>query len=276
MIKKTVLLVFFFFCLTKAFSQQSPNDYTYVVVPEQFTFLHGADQHQLNSLTKFLLNKYGFNAYFSSELPNVKRCDGLHAEVISNSNFIYTRLSVVLRDCYGTEIFRSEEGKSKYKDYRQAYHQSLRMAFESVEALGIHQKKPIDYDNEPAMNKNETDVGEVNPQQMAPANNDTEFSVSTGAMSTESGNLNLPTGKYSSYTSGGASFLLRKTESGYVLYEETKEASDGLKLIGSILSAGNSIQYISEGGVSHTIVFKENKDFVITDDGGSKVFKKVN
>ena len=123
MIKNTVLLAFFICFINNGFSQKSANDYTYVAVPEQFSFLHGPDQYQMNSLTKFLFNKFGFNAFFASDLPNVKRCDGLQAEVVSNSNFIYTKLTIVLKDCYGAEIFRSEEGRSKYKDYRKAYHQ---------------------------------------------------------------------------------------------------------------------------------------------------------
>jgi len=56
-------------------------------------FLHEDDQFQLNSLTKFLLNKHGFNALFNTEVPdNVRRCDGLWAEVLKTSGLVYTNL----------------------------------------------------------------------------------------------------------------------------------------------------------------------------------------
>ena len=73
-----------FFCLAftfNSYSQKSLNDYTYVVISEQFEFQNEKDKYQLNSLTKFLFNKYGFHAFFNAEVPvNVKRCDGLWVE----------------------------------------------------------------------------------------------------------------------------------------------------------------------------------------------------
>src|SRR5690606_16166126 len=49
-------------------------------------------------------------------------------------------LQVVLKDCNANEIYRSQEGKSKYKEYDKTYQDALRKAFKSIEALGIKQK----------------------------------------------------------------------------------------------------------------------------------------
>ena len=43
-----------------SWAQSNLNDYKYVLVPEKFDFLKSNDQYQLNSLTKFLLQKKGF------------------------------------------------------------------------------------------------------------------------------------------------------------------------------------------------------------------------
>lgn len=50
-------------------AQESLNGYKYVVVPEKFDFLKSEDLYQINSLTKFLLNKEGFVAFLEGELP---------------------------------------------------------------------------------------------------------------------------------------------------------------------------------------------------------------
>ena len=50
------------------FSQTKLNDYKYVIVPNSFDFLKSKDQYQLNSLTKFLLNKNGFTAIMEDEI----------------------------------------------------------------------------------------------------------------------------------------------------------------------------------------------------------------
>ncbi len=139
---RVILIVFFLGAHTiSGFSQSKLNNYSYVIVPERYDFLSEKDEFQLNSITKFLLNKYGFNAYFEDELPKIiSRCDGLKVSVENDGGFIYTKLAVIFKDCDGNEIYRSPQGKSKIKDFRQAYSQALRRAFEHVKRLGVKQK----------------------------------------------------------------------------------------------------------------------------------------
>lgn len=126
--------------VSNSFSQKSLNDYRYVVVPLQYNFLSEKDQFQLNSFTKFLFNKYGFNAYFNNEIPdNFKRCEGLWSNLEYTSGFIYTKISVILEDCNGEEVFRSVEGKSKLKEYKKAYHDAVRKSFNSISSLKVNQ-----------------------------------------------------------------------------------------------------------------------------------------
>ncbi|KAA1245701.1 hypothetical protein [Aquimarina sp. RZ0] len=121
------------------YGKKNVNDYKYVIVPERYGFLKKNDEYQLNSLSKFLFNKYGFQAFIQGEeLPEDlinNGCLGLRAEVKKNSGLFVTKFIVELKDCNGTVVFSSSEGASREKDYKKAYHEALRDAFKDVKAL---------------------------------------------------------------------------------------------------------------------------------------------
>lgn len=120
-----------------ALAQSSINDYKYVSVNERFDFLKTADQYQLNSLTAFLLKKNGFtvvnkqNNYPQDLAQN--NCLELRANVISVKGFLKTKLQLVLTNCKENVVFTSEIGKSKLKNYKDAYYEALRDAFALTE-----------------------------------------------------------------------------------------------------------------------------------------------
>jgi hypothetical protein len=122
-----------------SFAQSSVNDYKYILVPNQFEFLNERDQYQINSLTKFLFNKYGYTAYIQDEdLPDDlsnNRCLGLLADVIKESGFLKTKLRIDLKDCNGNVIHSSKVGETREKEYVKAYNVALRDAFETFENL---------------------------------------------------------------------------------------------------------------------------------------------
>lgn len=114
-------------------AQTSINDYKYVVIPVQFEFLKERDQYQINSLTKFLFNKYGYEAYIQDEeLPEDlrnNRCLGLYADVIKENAFLKTKLQIDLKDCNGTVVKSSKVGETREKEYATAYNLAIRDAF---------------------------------------------------------------------------------------------------------------------------------------------------
>src|SRR5882757_7390521 len=68
---KRYVLVLFLFLSFSGYSQNTINNYKYVVVPDKFIFLKQDDQYSLNSLTKVLLQDKGFTVYFdNAELPS--------------------------------------------------------------------------------------------------------------------------------------------------------------------------------------------------------------
>lgn len=132
--KKIVLL--FILISSYAFSQ-SVNDYQYVIVPLKFDFLKKDDQYRLNTLTKLLLQKYGFKTYLNNEeIPlNLERCNFLYANVIETSGMFATKVKVVLKDCKENVIFETKLGESREKDYTLAYNEALRDAGKSFDKL---------------------------------------------------------------------------------------------------------------------------------------------
>jgi len=118
------------------FAQNTINNYKYVVVPEKFSFSREDDQYGLNSLTKSLLEEKGFTVYFdNATIPNElagNRCNALNAEVVQKKGLFVTNLTLILKDCKGTVIFKSKEGKSREKEFLTSYNLALRDAFTSL------------------------------------------------------------------------------------------------------------------------------------------------
>lgn len=138
----TKALYIFSFLMIVHFSsiaQSSVNDYKYIVIPAQFEFLKERDQYQINSLTKFLFNKYGYTAYMQDEdLPEDlrnNRCLGLLADVIKENGFLKTKLRIDLKDCGGHVVQSSKVGETREKDFSKAYNLALRDAFETFQHM---------------------------------------------------------------------------------------------------------------------------------------------
>ncbi len=262
--KICLIVLMLFMSSYVGFSQQAINNYSYIEVPDTFEFLRGKDQYQLNSLTKFLFNKYGFNAYFGNELPNVRKCDGVFAEVEGSSGFIYTRITVVVKDCNGLELFRSQEGKSKIKEYKRAYHQALRRAFESFEGLGISQPEiALSENNSASTNQNtKPTMGE---NTVSASNNVSGVSIKG----------NFPTARFSSYTEGGQAYLLRKTAEGYSLSQEVIGAEDDLLLVGNLEIFNGKVSYIDIKGAKSEAYFDADKNLIISLPSGPKTYVLV-
>lgn len=136
---KSFYALLFFALISFNLIAQSVNDYKYVIVPDRYAWAGEADRYQVNSLTTFLFKKYGFDAYQLGEiLPpdmNVGGCNTLTADVQELSSFVRTKLKVILKDCKGEIVFVSEEGTTKEKEYKKAYHEALRDAFMSIKEL---------------------------------------------------------------------------------------------------------------------------------------------
>lgn len=131
------LIIVLLFVQSSVLAQSNLNDFKYVLIPKQYDFQRFEDQYQLNSLTKFLFNKYGFEAYFESEdIPSdvsQDRCLALRADLKKLKGFLITRLQFELKDCNGNIVSTSKVGETKVKQYDTAYNIALRQAFETYQ-----------------------------------------------------------------------------------------------------------------------------------------------
>jgi hypothetical protein len=130
--------LFLLFLISSYGFSQSVNDYVAVMIPVKYDFVKNDNQYRLNTLTKFNLQKAGFQAFYTNEIVPSQfndRCSLLYADVSKENGFMITKLFVTFKDCNGKVVFKSEIGKSKEKDYEVAYTAALNQAFESVYAL---------------------------------------------------------------------------------------------------------------------------------------------
>ncbi|PKQ43507.1 hypothetical protein [Confluentibacter flavum] len=160
---KFLSLLVVFFLVANAFSQSNLNNYKYIIIPEKYEFLKENDQFQLNSLTEFLFNKYGFQAFMEGEnYPddlNANRCLALTTDVIKDSSMFKTKLQIELKNCNGLTVYTTKVGESREKDFNKAYAEALRNAFKELETKN-YKYVPINNGSEVIVKetKNQTEV----------------------------------------------------------------------------------------------------------------------
>lgn len=121
------------------------NSYKYFVVPKTFDIFSSENHLQTSTLIKYLFSEQGYNVIYDDELPPDlvnQRCLGLMVDLEKNSNLTWTRMTILLKDCNSVEIFRSPEGSSRSKDFREAYHESIREAFRVFETMNHNYQPP--------------------------------------------------------------------------------------------------------------------------------------
>lgn len=116
---------------------QTLNDYKTVIVPLKFDFLKSENQYRMSTLSKYNLNKVGFDVYYSNEVvpDGINRCAVLNYDIAKENAFLATKLYVTFKDCYGKIVYQSEIGMSREKDFQVAYNDALNKAFTSIYEL---------------------------------------------------------------------------------------------------------------------------------------------
>lgn len=128
---------------------QSINEYQYVLVPNKFSIFKTEDRFRMNTLTKMVLEKYGFKTYMQAEAPTEllnNRCKALVAELEEDNGMMVTKVKIVLKDCNNKTIYQTDFGTSREKEFQTAYAQALREASKSFDTLNYNYtgtKQPI-------------------------------------------------------------------------------------------------------------------------------------
>lgn len=120
--------------------QSQLDNYKYFVVPKRFDAFKEINQHQSSTLVKFLLTKYGFETLYDDAIPEelfLDKCLGLNSQLEDNSTYLQTVVAIVFYDCRGQEVFRTQEGRSKSKEFKEAYSDAIQEAMQTM-ALITH------------------------------------------------------------------------------------------------------------------------------------------
>jgi len=212
------------------YSQNTINNYKYVIVPERFSFSKEDNQYGLNVTTKLLLEQKGFEAFVGNkDLPQsvaANKCNALTAEVTQNSGMFVTRVTLLLKDCMGNVIFKSKEGKSREKEFPVAYDQALKDAFSTLNDL------PYKYDGTVAAQPQQP---AATPAAPAPTPVTTTPAPATTTVADITGTL-----------------YAQPTPTGYQLIDTTP------KKVLVLLKTSMQDYYIAEAGTSNGIVFKKD------------------
>ena len=228
-IKTAALFLAMSFAIT-AHAQNTINNYKYVLVPERFDFLKTDDQYGLNMRTKLLLQQVGFTAFMTNEaLPaevaGNNKCNALKAEVVEKKKFLSTGLTLLLKDCQGTIVYKGEEGKSREKEWQAAYSEALTNAFTSLNAAQYK------YDGTAAPQAAQQPTASAPPAPVAPA-------------------------QPATVNEGQDVLYAQANGNGYQLIDTTP------KKVMTLQKTSEQDHFIANDGVSQGIVFRKNGEWL--------------
>ena len=260
MINKYFLLFLSLFLITGLYSQKNINNYKYVIVPKRFDFLKRVDQYQFNSLTKFLLEKENFVTYFDDEsLPGdlaMDKCLALYTDVIDDSGLFTTKLSVILKNCTNDMIFSSRVGDSKEKEYKKAYYEAIREAFESFKGINYNYE-PNEMENKKVANIPEKVVVAEIPQPNKPKTPVLDEVDESELLEREVENID---------TSKNNLLYAQAIDNGFQLVNNTP------KVVLTIYYSGKKDVFIVKG--KDAVIYKLNDLWVISEQIGSNLETK--
>jgi hypothetical protein len=231
--KACISFIFALFTIT-AHSQNSINNYKYVLVPERFDFSRENNQYGLNTTSKFLLEQRGFVVFIGNEqLPPAvaaNKCNALKAEVTERKALFTTNLTLLLKDCQGNIIFKGKEGRSREKEFPTAYDEALKDAFKSLTSV------PYKYDS--------TIVAQTQPVAMTPAVATAPAVVASPTVPAKSSVADITGTLYA-----------QLIPNGYQLIDTTP------KKVLTLLKTSTEDYFIAEAGASNGVVFKKNGEW---------------
>jgi hypothetical protein len=270
MFNKLLIFAIVFGCSISAFSQNSVNDYKYVIVPNDYDFLDEEDEFRINSLTKFLFEKYGFIALMEDENRPIdlmyNPCLALKADVLDDSGTFKTKLAIELKNCNDELIFVSEQGESFDKKYAIAYNKALRDAFMYVAALK-YSYKPNEYilsqKREDEVDANQ-EIDELKEEiEVLKKEKETILASETAAELNAEEIVEKTNEQIEISLQGESTLYAQKTEYGYQVVDSTP------KVVMVLLNTKNPEVYMVKG--RNAMVIKEEGSWYLSENNGSEV-----
>ena len=135
---KKTMAMFLFMGLSLFPAQAQLDNYKYFVVPKRFETFKDVNQYQTSTLVKFLLTRYAFDPIYDDAIPEelfLNKCLGLTTQLEDNSTYLQTVVAIVFYDCRGQEVFRTQEGRSKNKEFKEAFSEAIQEAMRTMALL---------------------------------------------------------------------------------------------------------------------------------------------
>ena len=274
---KRSIIAFFLLLASLGYSQNTINNYKFVIVPVKFTFLKADDQYLLNSLTKSLLEAKGFTVFFdNSELPAEiasNTCRALTADVLDKGGMFTTNLELDLKDCYGHIVFKSKTGKSREKEYNASYNMALRDAFTSLDQLPYSYTEPASAPVQAvaaAATAVTPAVTEMQTPATLPAKTVTATSTVASPAATEKPMPATVPAKTGATNDDAGTLYAQSIPNGYQLVDNTP------KKVLTLLKTSVDTYFIASTGTVNGVVLKINEDwFFEYYENGKFVSKKL-
>ena len=255
------------------------NNYKYIIVPKKFEDFKSVNQYQTSTLTKYFFAENGFNVVYDDDLPidlAANRCLGLTADLVDESNMFTTKLVIVLNDCNGVEIFRSQQGTSKIKDYGKSYREALQNTFVSFAGMNYEyepmEEEDVKEETVTVSFKDDVKSVENEPKEhVVEQKSTTEEQVYKSVKPKPSTIVKAPEGKKQVELVPTGLLYAQPIENGYQLVDNTPQVV--LKL--EETSIENVFMTDFEG--NNAVVFeKDGKWLLEYSDNGKKVQKELN
>ena len=243
---KIVPLIILTFITVAVHSQNTINNYKYVLIPQKFDFLRDNDEYGLNTTAKSLLEQKGFTVYWSNgDIPQTlaaNRCAALTAEVTQRKALFSTNLTLVLKDCSGNIIFKGKEGRSWEKEFNVAYDEALKNAFTPFKNL------PYKYDS--------TQSAQAQTQTQAQAQTQPQATTPPASVTTTS-SPQPPASPQQTAADISGTLYAQVIPNGYQLIDTTP------KKVLTLLKTSVPDCFLAEPGTgtSNGIVFKKNNEW---------------
>ena len=213
-------------------------------------------------------------------MPDVSRCDGLYAEIQQVNGFVWTEVSIRLLDCDGILFYQTKSGRSKLKDFAKAYSEAVRMAFESIEILGVRQG-PLEIlqkageDNYSDENNVDNAKVATKPKSDQPLGNNPSTEIKNEVVQDKSEGVTLgliPDVALINFKSSENTYLLRRTNLGYQWYRE-----DGQDLIyeGKFFVVEKMLFYEDKDQMRYSAEFTHDGKLVLNREEQKLVFEKA-
>lgn len=124
-------------CLLISFSTlsaQSVSEYAFVNVPKKFKDFKTNNQYNLNNILAVHLGDKNYKIIKGEEgLSQLNPCSVLNAEVNNTSTMFRNRLTLVLKDCNGREVFK-HQGTGDSKEFDLGYAEAMLQIIDKIPA----------------------------------------------------------------------------------------------------------------------------------------------